>query len=328
MNPFRGRRAAIVTGAFALAVMSCSGYVTGNADDGDELQSRTDGGAVVDAAPQDAAAAVDSKAPAEVRIDHVVIVSIDGGKPLSLKDSDMPIFDKMVRDGASTMKARTIFPSLTLPSHTSMLTGVGPDKHQILWNNYDPSKGIVKVSTVFSVAKKAGKTTALIAGKEKFKHLHVPDSLDFAYYQDNTSIPLTAIATKTLTEKTPALTFLHYPDADAQGHGFGWGSPEQLSVLRNVDTGLGNLLGALGSRAQHTVVIVTADHGGTGKGHGSASDADTEIPWVAYGARVKRGYAVSAPVRQMDTAATALWLLGVPVPSDWDGKPVTTAFEP
>jgi hypothetical protein len=28
----------------------------------------------------------------------------------------------------------------------------------------------------------------------------------------------------------------------------------------------------------------------------------------------------------MDTAATALWLLGIPVPERWVGKPVEAAF--
>jgi hypothetical protein len=32
-------------------------------------------------------------------------------------------------------------------------------------------------------------------------------------------------------------------------------------------------------------------------------------------------------VRTTDTAATALWLLGVTVPGDWSGHPVTQAFD-
>ncbi|HST59690.1 MAG TPA: hypothetical protein VLK84_13395, partial [Longimicrobium sp.] len=28
-----------------------------------------------------------------------------------------------------------------------------------------------------------------------------------------------------------------------------------------------------------------------------------------------------------DTAATALWILGVPVPARWEGRPVATAFQ-
>jgi arylsulfatase A-like enzyme len=33
-------------------------------------------------------------------------------------------------------------------------------------------------------------------------------------------------------------------------------------------------------------------------------------------------------VRTVDTAATALWLLGVRVPTDWAGRAVATAFLP
>ncbi len=35
---------------------------------------------------------------------------------------------------------------------------------------------------------------------------------------------------------------------------------------------------------------------------------------------------VAGPVMTCDTAATALWLLGLPVPEAFDGKPVTCAF--
>jgi arylsulfatase A-like enzyme len=34
------------------------------------------------------------------------------------------------------------------------------------------------------------------------------------------------------------------------------------------------------------------------------------------------------PVTTYDTAATALWLLDVPIPKSFDGKPVTEAFGP
>ena len=70
-------------------------------------------------------------AHAAPRAEHVFIVSFDGGNPDVMKKSAMPTFFAMAAQGAQTMKAQTIFPSLTLPSHTSMLTGVGPDKHQI-----------------------------------------------------------------------------------------------------------------------------------------------------------------------------------------------------
>src|SRR3954447_26774036 len=102
------------------------------------------------------------------RAEHVFIVSIDGGKPAAIEQSKMPVLEKCVAEGAHTWVANTIFPCKTLPSHTSMLTGVGPDKHKILWNDWTPTNVVVKVPTVFSEAKKAGFSTAMFVGKEKF----------------------------------------------------------------------------------------------------------------------------------------------------------------
>ena len=77
-----------------------------------------------------------------------------------------------------------------------------------------------------------------------------------------------------------------------------------------------------------SVVIVTADHGGHGLTHGTRSAEDMTIPWVVWGKGVKPGFQITAGVTTFDTAATALWLLDVPLPVEFDGKPVTTAFSP
>jgi arylsulfatase A-like enzyme len=71
---------------------------------------------------------------------------------------------------------------------------------------------------------------------------------------------------------------------------------------------------------------LTADHGGHDRTHGSKSPEDMTIPWIVSGKGVKAGFVITAPVTTYDTSATALWLLDVPIPGDWDGKPVTTAF--
>ncbi len=62
------------------------------------------------------------------------------------------------------------------------------------------------------------------------------------------------------------------------------------------------------------------------KTHGSNSPEDMTIPWIVWGANVKAGTTITAPVTTYDTAATALWLLDLPVPAEWDGKPVESAF--
>jgi arylsulfatase A-like enzyme len=72
-------------------------------------------------------------------------------------------------------------------------------------------------------------------------------------------------------------------------------------------------------------VIVTADHGGHGSDHGSDDPRDVLIPWIAWGQGVSPRQIEDA-VRTMDTASTVLWLLGIPVPTDWAGTPVLGAF--
>jgi arylsulfatase A-like enzyme len=75
------------------------------------------------------------------------------------------------------------------------------------------------------------------------------------------------------------------------------------------------------------VLILSADHGGHDKTHGSRSPEDMTIPWIAFGRKVSPAHKISAPVTTYDTAATALWLLSLPIPADWDGKPVKSAFQ-
>src|SRR5215472_94753 len=98
--------------------------------------------------------------PAAPRAQHVFIVSIDGGKPAIMNKCEMPVLQRLVGEGASTWMATTIYPSVTLPSHTSMLTGVWPKKHKIYWNTWKPGRGAVGVPTIFSEAKTAGFSTA------------------------------------------------------------------------------------------------------------------------------------------------------------------------
>jgi predicted AlkP superfamily pyrophosphatase or phosphodiesterase len=289
-------------------------------------------------------------AQAAPRVGHVFIISIDGGKPAVIAKSDMPVLQKMVAEGAHTWQATTIFPSKTLPAHTSMLTGVGPDKHHILWNEYEPKKGLVQVPTVFSLAKQAGFYTAIFTGKEKFRHLVLPGSVDefdfsialastikkhmagkfFSVEEKTVSAQIVAgDAAPFIIGQKPGVCFIHFTDPDDFGHEYGWGSPQQMKAFSASDVALGMIMKAISDAgiADDSVAIVTADHGGHKKTHGLNIPDDMIIPWVVWGKGVKKNFEITAPVNTCDTTATALWLLGVPLPASLDGKPVTSAFE-
>ena len=62
-----------------------------------------------------------------------------------------------------------------------------------------------------------------------------------------------------------------------------------------------------------------------GAAFGADTPAQRTIPWIAWGKGVTVGE-IDAEIRTTDTAATALWLLGVPVPQGWDGEAVRSAF--
>ncbi len=268
--------------------------------------------------------------PAAPRAQHVFIVSFDGGKPEVMKRSPMPQTFSMAKSGAATWNAQTVFPSITLTSHTSMLTGVQPLKHRILWNDWIPSRGLVSVPTVFGLAHRAGYTTALFAGKPKFRHLNVPSTLDEFQIPDYSANVVAKAAAKYIETQKPNLCFIHFADSDGAGHKYGWGTPEQVQSFADEDAALKILREAV-KRAgieKDSVFILSADHGGHDKTHGSNSPDDMTIPWIAWGESVKPGFEIKTPVSTCDTAATALWLLDVPVPASFDGKPVQSAFKP
>jgi predicted AlkP superfamily pyrophosphatase or phosphodiesterase len=289
-------------------------------------------------------------AGAAPRAEHVFIISIDGGSPAVIKQSRMPVLDKLATQGACTWTAQTIKPFVTLPAHTSMLTGVGPDKHRITWNSWKPTNGVVAVPTVFAVAKPAGFSTAMFVGKEKFRHLLQPGTVDeFSFNraaaqvmpesqngsnkmtaEDNTfARAVAANAAAYIVKHRPNLCFIHFTDPDAVGHKYGWGSPEQIKAFADVDAALGAVVNAVhqAGLAESSVLIISADHGGHKKTHGRSTPADVQIPWMAWGKGVKQHFEITAPVNICDTAATALWLLDLPRPSELDGTPVVSAFE-
>lgn len=282
------------------------------------------------------------------RADHVFIISFDGGKPAVIAESEMPTIKRLAAEGSVTWVANTIFPSKTLPSHTSMLTGVGPAKHMVDWNNYTPIRGKVKVPTVFAMARAVDATliTAMFPGKAKFYHLWQPGTLDHYDFGGRTEempagpaaevekdvVPAQTVAKAAsayITEKKPNLAFIHFPDPDSAGHKSGWGSPEQKEAFKVSDQALSQIVRAIEQAGikDSSVVIISADHGGHDKTHGLNIPDDMNIPWIAWGKGVKKNHSITSAVTTYDTTATALWLLGIPLPPELDGKPVTEAFE-
>ena len=115
---------------------------------------------------------------------------------------------------------------------------------------------------------------------------------------------------------------------DGTGHSKGWYSPDYYEYLSRLDACIGRIIQALKDAGiyDETVSIVTGDHGGPDKGHGTLAMEDMESPLVIFGPHVKRDYQIEAPVVQYDVAATIAYVLGIELPQVWRGKPVKEAF--
>jgi predicted AlkP superfamily pyrophosphatase or phosphodiesterase len=268
---------------------------------------------------------------------RVVIISVDGLRPDLALRAETPTIRGLLKSGAFTFWARTTAVSITLPSHTSMLTGVVPDRHGITWNSDLPLTHPIYPArpTLFEVAHKAGLTAAMCAGKAKFNTLDKPGTLDWCFVQEKASDQEVADhAVAMIHEHKPQVLFVHLPETDATGHKCGWGSPEQIKVIENADAQIHRVLEALDQEnlRSQTLVIVTADHGGAGLTHGADDPRSRHIPWIVTGPGVRENFDLTRlprlTVNTEDSFATACWFLNLPIAGDIDGKPITEIIQP
>jgi predicted AlkP superfamily pyrophosphatase or phosphodiesterase len=244
------------------------------------------------------------------------------------------MLQRLAREGSYTYHARTILPSKTLPSHTSMLTGMQPEQHGVDWNTPVTAKmDEVAVPTIFGLARQKGLVTAAFFSKSKFHPLQQRGTLDYTQAPGGWFGRWKAARTVRdveayLRRATPNLLFVHLADPDRAGHAEGWMSDAYGQAVLAADAAVGRILAASTAAfgAGQFTVIVTADHGGHDRDHGSDDVRDVTIPWIAWGEGVDPGQLVaSRTVTTTDTAATVLRLLGVREPAGWSA-PVADAF--
>jgi predicted AlkP superfamily pyrophosphatase or phosphodiesterase len=244
-----------------------------------------------------------------------VIISEDGLRPDALSPELTPRHIALMQEGTTAKEAETIPQSDTLPSHASMLSGVGAAAHGLWWNSYQATRGYIHVPTIFSVAHEAGLSTAMIVGKPKLKHIAIPGTVDHYERPSYLCAGVSKRAAEYFTQSKPDLLFVHFSDPDEYGHSHGWLSPAYMRAVHASDRCLATVLAAIDASglADSTLVIVTADHGGHGKKHSDGHVAvDRDIPWIVRGPGVARGVVLDETVDTMDTAATTLAALGLP----------------
>ena len=83
------------------------------------------------------------------------------------------------------------------------------------------------------------------------------------------------------------------------------------------------------ARAGIPADIVTADHGGggvTANEHDEPHPVNDHIPLILAGPGVTRRHQLTRTISLLDVPATVLWWFGVPVPTCYEGRPLSEAF--
>jgi arylsulfatase A-like enzyme len=300
------------------------------------------------------------------QVSRVMVISVDGLRPDLLARAYAPNVRGLMNAGSFTLWARTTAAAITLPSHVSMLTGVTPGRHEIAWNTDLPLSRPVypKGRTLFDIAKSYGYSTAMVAGKSKFEIFERPGSLDWFWVspkevkEATTTAPSTKPAkpaspdeewpddsmkarkeklsdsivaehaVELIRDHRPDVMFVHFPHVDNVGHMSGWGTPEQIDAVEEADAAVGSVLRALSDAGlmESTLIILTADHGGQGRGHGADDARSRHIPWIAAGPGIRRNFDLTRyaelNINTEDTFATACFFLGISPSPRIDGKPI------
>ncbi len=117
--------------------------------------------------------------PAKAAPRMVVVISLDGFPAYYLEDPKLPIptLRRLMKNGSWARRMQPVNPTVTWPNHTTMVTGLYPRDHGLLFNGslirkdnplsatIDPTiaeESMVHVPTLYDIAHKNGMTTAQV----------------------------------------------------------------------------------------------------------------------------------------------------------------------
>lgn len=291
----------------------------------------------------------------------VILISIDTLRSDHLpaygyKGVETPAIDSLRRDGILFERAYSHVP-LTLPSHTSMLTGVLPPEHGVRDNGgyvFDATKhpyvpqllkqaGYETAAFVSSFVIHSG--TGLGAGFDVYDH--GPEGVEVrAELVERLAAQTAQAAVDWLRgrkdSERPLFLFFHLYDPHAA-----YKPPEPFASryrerpydgeIAAADAAVGTLLETLKQQGiyDEAVILLVSDHGeGFGEhgeeGHGIHLYRETlQVPMLLKlpGGR-RAGESVAAPAQLMDVAPTLLRLTGRPVPEEMDGESLLALSAP
>ena len=109
--------------------------------------------------------------------EHVLLFVLEGVNNDSIEVNDLPVLQKLAKEGATKIGAQSIAPPLTVPAMATLLTGLPVKELRVdhEWEEYDFSRSFLRSPTLFDYLDLAGGVdTALFIMDERFYQLSRP----------------------------------------------------------------------------------------------------------------------------------------------------------
>ncbi len=248
--------------------------------------------------------------------------------------SHTPVLDGLAASG--TRWARAVAPApLTLPSHTTLLTGLDPPQHGVRTNGGEtlppgvPTLAEELASRGYSTAAFVGSRVldrrfGLNRGFELYDDVMLAERVGEYGYPERPADAVTDAALAWLAGQPiqrPVFLWVHYYDPHAPYRPpaeFGGATvvEKYLGEVAFVDREIGRLLDAVRAKFPGAVVAAVGDHGEALGDHDERSHgiflytAAIEVPLIIAGPRMAKGRVVKTPVAIRRLAASLFFLLG------------------
>ncbi|WP_426474762.1 alkaline phosphatase family protein [Chryseobacterium balustinum] len=212
----------------------------------------------------------------------VLFIGIDGCRPDVMMSSNTPNIKGLLPTAVYSLDAITLAPTISGNGWSSMLTGVGLDKHNVPDNNFtNPNYAnyrdfLTRIETYNSNLR----TMSLVHWAPINNNI-----INTADVKTNFSTDLAVknAAVNALQNDNPDVLFVDFDDVDGAGHSYGFtsASSQYVNSIQLTDTYIGEILTAMKNRSTYNnenwLVVVTTDHGGEGASHGGGNLTERDI---------------------------------------------------
>jgi predicted AlkP superfamily pyrophosphatase or phosphodiesterase len=230
---------------------------------------------------------------------HVIVITVDGFRPDFYLDSSWHAVNirQLMAGGTYTKGVNSVFPSMTYPSHTTIVTGVQPAVHGIYYNT-GPGERVywndssIKSPTLWGAAQQKGMVVAALlwpVSADAPVNYDIPDigslgekvreqyskpagfvdelkknvfggAASIGYGRD---VNIGRIAAYVIGQARPNLMTIHLFSVDHNEHMQGRDGDQVRMAVRGADSAVGIIMDAVKQAGiwDSTVMIVTGDHG-------------------------------------------------------------------